>query len=211
MRSNQRGGSRGKRSFLTASCAKFGRVGRRSGRLDTDWGEPYLRSRLSLRLAPRGGKRDGRFGRRASTSQRTRRRTRRPRREARLAIADLSRLRHHGGGSRQSAGHASPVVPRGLRSAVGQDRARRKPGLFSRQLGAGAPSFGSLSLLPARASAPRDDVLPIEARDDSCPGLTSLRGRGARIGLTPLVRRHVPLVELHLLNPEQATPRWLIQ
>ena len=36
---------------------EFGRVGRRSGRLDTDWGEPYLRSRLSLRLAPRGGKR----------------------------------------------------------------------------------------------------------------------------------------------------------
>ena len=33
---------------------EFGRVGRRSGRLDTDWGEPYLRSRLSLRLAPSG-------------------------------------------------------------------------------------------------------------------------------------------------------------
>ena len=178
MRSNQRGGSRGKRSFLTASCASLGALGGGAAAL-IRIGESRICG-LDCRSAwpQEEASGDGRFGRRASTSQRTRRRTRRPRREARLAIADLSRLRHHGGGSRQSAGHASPVVPRGLRSAVGQDRARRKPGLFSRQLGAGAPSFGSLSLLPARASAPRDDVLPIEARDDSCPGLTSPRGEG---------------------------------
>jgi hypothetical protein len=161
VRSNQRGGSRGKRSFLTASCASLGALGGGAAAL-IRIGESRICG-LDCRSAwpQEEASGDGRFGR-----------------EARLAIADLSRLRHHGGGSRQSAGHASPVVPRGLRSAVGQDRARRKPGLFSRQLGAGAPSFGSLSLLPARASAPRDDVLPIEARDDSCPGLTSPRGEG---------------------------------
>jgi hypothetical protein len=50
-------GIEGKAVFPNGELREFGRVGRRSGRLDTDWGEPYLRSRLSLRLAPRGGKR----------------------------------------------------------------------------------------------------------------------------------------------------------